>query len=197
MLCDTLLVQHRPQGFVRQCLDFRNLVGSAKAIEEMQEGETRLQCCRVRNQSEILGFLHVCRAEHRPAGRTRRHDVAMIPEDGERLSSKRTRGHVKYGGRQLAGDFEHVRQHQEQPLRRGERGGQRPGLQRAVDGPGRAGFTLHLNDRRDGAPQILPARRRPGVRPFTHWRRRRDRVDGDDFVERVGHARDGFVGVDG
>jgi hypothetical protein len=70
----------------------------------------------------------------------------VVAEDRQRVRGHRARRDVEDGGRQFAGDLEHVGDHQQQALRRGEGGGQRPGLQRAVDRAGGAGLALHLDD---------------------------------------------------
>ena len=103
---------------------------------------------------------------------------------------------MQHRGCQFPGDLEHVREHQQQSLRRGERGRQRTGLKRSMDRPGSPAFTLHFEDGRDGAPEVFLSRRRPRIRPFAHRGRGRDRINGDDFVERVSHSRDSFVCVD-
>jgi hypothetical protein len=54
--------------------------------------------------------------------------------------------HVDHRGRELAGDLEHVGDHQEQALRRGEGRGQRAALEGAVEGAGRPRLRLHLDD---------------------------------------------------
>ena len=196
MLEDTRFVDHRAQDLDRQHFDLRDFVRGAEAVEEMQKRNARLERGGVCNQREILRFLHRSRAEHRPTGRPRRHDIAVIAKDGKRLRGERTRRDVKNRRSQFARDLVHVRDHQEQSLRSGERCAERAGLQRAMDRPGGAAFALHLDDGGHRAPQVLHPACCPGVGPFAHRRGRCDRVNGDDFVQRVGNARDGFVGVD-
>jgi hypothetical protein len=59
--------------------------------------------------------------------------------------------------RELAGDLVHVRDHQEQALRRSERRGLRACLQRAVQRAGSATFGLHFGYlRRDPHRFVLP-----------------------------------------
>ena len=70
---------------------------------------------------------------------------------------------------QLAGDLVHVGDHQQQALRRGEGGGERAGLQRAVEGAGGAAFALHLDHRRHGAPDVRLLPRRTTGRPIRPW----------------------------
>ena len=99
----------------------------------------------------------------RPAGRAAGHDVAVIAENRKRLRGQRARRDVKHRRRQFAGDLVHVRDHQQQALRRRERRAERAGLQRAVDRAGRAAFALHFDDGGHGAPEILHPAGRPRI----------------------------------
>ncbi len=136
-------------------------------------------------------------ADEAEAGRAHGHDVTVIAEDGERVCGDRTSGNVKHRRGQLARHLEHGRDHEQQALRGGEGRGQRPGLQGAVRGRGRTTFTLHFDDRRDHAPDVGPALRRPLIGPFAHIGRRGDRVDGADLVRLVRDVGNGFIAVDG
>ncbi len=149
----------------------------------------------MRDHGKILRFLHGSGTEHGPAGGARRHHVAVIAKDGKRLRRDRTRRDMKNGRRQLARDLVHVGDHEQQPLRSRKRGAERAGLQRAMNRAGGAAFALHLDDLGNGLPKIFHPARRPRVSPFSHRRSRRDRIDGDDFVERVSDSRDRFVGI--
>jgi len=97
----------------------------------------------------------------------------------------------------IAGDLVQVRQHQQQALRRGEGGGQRAGLQRAVNRAGGAGFGLHLHHLGPRAPEVRAAIRRPGVGVLAHHRCGRDGIDRDDLAQAIGDAGDGFVRIQG
>ena len=77
-------------------------------------------------------------AEQREAGAAGGHHVAVVAEDREGVRRQRAGGDVHDERRQLACDLEHVREHQQQALRRREGRRQRPGLERSVDGAGRA-----------------------------------------------------------
>ena len=94
--------------------------------------------------SQIHDLLRVVLAEHGEAGLTAGHDVGMIAEDVQRVGGDGTGGHVEHAGQQLAGDLVHVRDHQQQALRRRVGGGQSAGAEGAVDGTGSAGLRLHL-----------------------------------------------------
>ena len=76
----------------------------------------------------------------------------------------------KTAGSKFARDFEHVGNHQQQALRRRERGGKRAGLQRAVHAAHRAAFALQRHHRRDGAPEVLLSLGRPLIAELGHRR---------------------------
>ena len=196
MIEDQFRVDHRLQIVIGQQRHLRDLVRRAEAVEEMEERDARLERRGLRDQREVLRLLHARGTEHRPAGRARGHDVAVIAEDRQRVCGQRTRGDVKDRRRQLAGDLVHVRNHQQQALRRGKRRGERSGLQRAMHGARGTALALHLDHRRDRSPEVRLFLGRPRVRPLAHRRRGRDRIDGDDFIERVRNARDGFVSIE-
>lgn len=122
----------------------------------------------MRDQREILRFLHGARGEHRETRGPNGHDIAVIAEDGQRVRGDGSRGNMKDGRRQLAGNLEHVRDHQQETLAGGKRRRQPAALQRAVHRAGSAPFALHLDDRRNTAPEVWPARGGPGVGRFSH-----------------------------
>ena len=107
----------------------------------------------------------------------------------------RARGDVEDRRRQLAGDLEHVREHQQQALRRGERRRQRAGLERAVDRAGGASLALHLDHLGHRAPDVRAPAAAPGVGELAHRRGRGDRVDRDHLARAVGDARRRLVAV--
>ena len=100
------------------------------------------------------------------------------------------------GRGQLAGDLEHLGQHQQQALAGGEGGGHRAAQHGTVQCAGRPGLTLHLDHFRHHTPQVGAAAGAPLVGVLTHCRGWSDRIDGDDFREQVRHAGYGFVGID-
>jgi hypothetical protein len=50
-------------------------VRRTEAVEEVQEGDARLERRGVRNRSHVVRFLHRVRAQHREAGLSAGHDV--------------------------------------------------------------------------------------------------------------------------
>ncbi len=98
---------------------------------------------------------------------------------------------------QFARDLVHVGDHQQQALRGGEGGGERAGLQGAVQGAGGAAFALHLDHRGHGAPDVGLLFGGPLVRPFAHVGGRRNGINGDDFVGLMRDVCGRLVAVDG
>ena len=95
-------------------IDDRDLVGfmgSAKAIEEVQEWNSRLQCRRMGNQGQVVRFLNSCRTEHAPTGHACGHHVTVITENRKSVSGDTSCCDVKDGRRQLPSDFEHIGDH--------------------------------------------------------------------------------------
>ncbi len=190
------VVDQRAQVRVGERLDLRHLVRGAEPVEEVQERHPRLEGRRVGDEREILGLLHRRAAQHREPGRPRGHHVGVIAEDRERMGGHGAGRDVHHERCQLTGDLEHVRDHQQQALRGGEGRAEGARLQRAVQGARRAPFALHLHDVGHGAPQVVPAQRRPLVGQLAHRRRRGDRIDRDDLAQPVCDGRDGLVAVD-
>ena len=105
-------------------------------------------------------------------------------------------GDVDHARVQLAGDLEHLRQHQQEPLARREGRRERAALEGAVHGSRSAGLRLHLDDLRHMSPEVRLARRRPGVGQLPHRARGRDRIDRDQVGQTVRDAGGGLVAVD-
>ena len=135
-------------------------------------------------------------ASMREPGAAGGHHVGVVPEDRQGVGGDAARRDVHAQRRELAGDLEQVRDHQQQALRRRERRGQRAGLQRPVQGARGAALGLHLDHVGHRAPQVRPLGDRPLLGVLAHRRRRGDRVDRDDLAQPVGDRRHRLVGVD-
>ena len=197
MSAHQIVVDHGAHIVQAELFDLGNFMRGAEAVEEMQEGNARLQGGGVRDQRQVHRLLHRVRRQQGESGLASGHGVLVIAENGQRLRGDGARGNVNDRGRQFARDLVHVGDHQQQALRRGERGAQRARLQCAVQRAGSAAFALHLDDVGDGAPDVLFANRRPRVRRLAHGRGRRNGINGGDFADVVGHVGDGFVAVEG
>src|SRR4029434_2478870 len=106
MFSHLALINHRTQDRAVEQLNLRNLMRSAESIEEMKKRNARLERRDVGNQRKVLGLLHTACAEHGPAGRACRHDVAVIAKDGDRLHRDRTGSDMKGGWGKFSGDLE-------------------------------------------------------------------------------------------
>ena len=196
MFLDQRLVDHLPHVLAGQQLDLVHLVRGAKSVEEMHDRHARTQRGGVGHQRQILGFLHRGGGQHRPTCAARRHHVAVVAEDRQRVGRHGPRGNVKHRRSQLAGNLEHVRQHQQQSLRRRERGAQRPRLQGPMHGGGRARLALHLDHVGDAAENVRPSLAAPVVGQLAHGRRGRDGIDRDDLAAEMGNRGRRLVAVD-
>ena len=99
-----------------------------------------------------MGFLNGTGGQQGKAGLADCHYILVIAEDGQGLGGDRARGDIEDRAGQFAGNLVHVRDHQQQALRRGEGGGERSGLECAVYCTGSAAFRLHLDHKRHGPP---------------------------------------------
>ena len=121
----------------------------------------------------------------------------MVAEDVQRMGSNAARRNVDNARQQLAGDLIHIRDHQEQALRRRVGGRQRAGCERAVHGARRTGFGLHLRYADFTAEKILSAGSRILIGLISHDRRRRDRIDRSNVGKRIGNMRGSVVAIHG
>ena len=117
-----VVVDHRADLSVGDDRDLVFLVRRPEAVEEIEDRHARLERRCLRDQREIVRLLHRCRGQHREARHPRAHHVGMVAKDRQRLRRQRTRRDVEDARREFAGDLVHVGQHQQQALRRRERG---------------------------------------------------------------------------
>ncbi|OPZ70443.1 MAG: hypothetical protein BWY83_01636 [bacterium ADurb.Bin478] len=191
-----LIIDHGAQVGLVQSLDLLHLVRGAEAVKKVNERNPRLQSGGLGDQGKVMGLLHRIGGDQPPTRGAHRHDVAVVAENRQGMGGHRTGGHVKRSGRKLAGNFKHVRDHQQQSLGRREGGGQRTGLQGAVHCARSAAFALQLGDQRDRPPNVLHAFCRIFVGPFSHGGRRGDRIDRDHLVYLVRNQGRRFIAVD-
>ena len=194
---DQVFVDHGAHVVHGQLLDLHDLVGGAEAVEEVDEGNARLQGGLGGDQGEILGFLNVLGTQQAPAGLAGGHDITVVAEDGQTLAGDGAGGYMEDRGDQLAGDLVHVGDHEQQALGGGEGGAQCTSAQRTVNGAGHTGLGLHLGDDRDGTPDVLLLGGGLGVRFGRHRRGRRDGIDGYDFTCGICNVRTCLVSVNG
>ena len=193
---DILLVDHLADDVLRDLVDLLDLVRGAEAVEEVEERDLRLERRRVGDHRHVVRFLHAVRREHREAGLAARHDVALIAEDAERVRREGASGDMEHGGAELARDLVHVRDHQQEALRRREGRRERARRERAVDRACGASLGLHLDDRGNRAPDVRLAHGGELVARLGHGRGRGDRIDRGHFRAREGDLSRGCVAVD-
>ena len=187
--------QQDAQVIIAQFGDAIDFVRSPEAVEEVQEGHSGGQRSGLHNQGKVRSLLDGIRSHERKARLAGSHHVAVISENRERVRGHGTRGHVDHRGRQLPGDFVHVGDHQQKPLRGREGAAEGASLDGAVQGAGCAPFALHFDDARNTSPDVRLVFRHPLVGQFAHGRGRSDGINRDDLVEAVGHPGGGLVAV--
>ncbi len=192
---DIFIANERPDIGLIEHGDLVDLVRGPEPVEEVEERDPGTERRGMRDQREVMRFLDRARREHRPTGRAGVHDVAVVAEDREGMRRDRPGRDMDHRRRQLAGDLEHVGDHQKQALRGREGGGQRALLECPVEGSGRTRLGLHLDDVGHLAPQIGPTCGGPIVAVLGHGGSGGDRVDRDDFADGIGDASCRLVAV--
>ena len=177
--------------------DFLNLVRSPEAVEEVDKGNLALDGGQMRYRAEVHDFLHVALAEHSETGLTAGQHVGMVAEDIQRVTGHGTCRDMEHAGQQLAGDFIHIGNHEQQTLRGRVGGGHSARGQGAMHGAGRASLGLHLTDLDGGAEDILLTSSGPLIDQICHGRRRGDGVNPGHLGKRVADVCSGVIAVHG
>ena len=76
-----VVADQRPEVVGFEQRDLVDLVRGSEAVEEVEERDPGPERRGVGHQREVVGLLDRPRREHRPAGRPRVHDVAVVAED--------------------------------------------------------------------------------------------------------------------
>ncbi len=82
---DLIVVDHGAQIVLAQLMDLIDFMRGTEAVEEVDEGDARLQGGRMGDQRQILRLLHRGAAQHGEAGTAGRHHVLMVAEDRQPL----------------------------------------------------------------------------------------------------------------
>ena len=190
-----VVVDHLAHDFVGNHVVGVDLVGGSETVEEMEERHAAVEGGGVGDERHVVRLLHAVGAEHRKSRLAARHHVGLVAENREPVARHGARGNVHHEARELAGDLVHVRNHQQEPLRRRESRHQRARLQCAVHGARHAALALELAYGRSSPPDVLFAFYRPLLTIFRHGRRRCDGIYRDGFTHAEGDRSDGFVSV--
>ena len=186
-LGECLLVEQSFECLVVDQLDLLDLVRRTETVEEMHERHAGFDRQDMGQSGQVHHLLHAAGSQHRKARLAGCHNVLMVAEDRKALRSQGAGRNMEHAREQFTGDFVHVGDHQQQPLRSGERRSQRAALQRTVHCTGCARLGLHLDHFDRFAEDVLTALCSPFVHQFGHRRRRRDGVNSSHLAE---HIRD-------
>ena len=178
-------------------LDAGKLVRGAEAVEEVHEGNAARNRGKMGHRRQVRRLLHAAGAQLGKAGVPAGHDVGVVAEDAQSVSSHGAAGHMQHAWEPLARNAVEHRHHEHQALAGGVAGAQRAGLQRAVDGTYGPSLRLHLHQLHRLAEHVQTALGAPLVRVPRHGRRRGDGVDGRDLREIIGHVGRCLIAVDG
>ena len=121
------------QSLIGNEVDFLDFARGPEAVEEMKKRDLAPERGEVRDDGQVLNLLDRSGRRHGEARIPGGHDVGMVAEDRQALAGQRTGRDVKNRGKHFARDLMHVREHEHQPLRRGEGRGQGAGREGAVD----------------------------------------------------------------
>ena len=175
--------------FVIDKLDFLNLMGSTETVKEMNERNATFQSGQMSHQAQIHGLLHAVGSQHSKTGLTSSHYVLMIAENIQRVSCQRTRANMENGRQQFAGNFIHIRDHQEQALRRRISGRQSASLQRTMHRTSGASFRLHFYYANRLTEKIFLSLSSPLIHMLRHRRRRSDWENRSYFGKSIRYVR--------
>ena len=196
-LLNSLHVAHFFEVGVVPAGDLLDLVGGTEAVKEVQERNLALDRSQMRDRGQIHDFLRVGLAEHGEAGLTAGHDVRVITENVQSMGRDGTRRDVEYAGQLLRRDLVHVRDHQQQTLRRRVGGRQSTCAEGAVNRTGRTSLRLHLSNLDAGAKDVLQTCGRPLVNEVRHRGGRRNGINTGDLCVRIGYMSRSIVAVHG
>ncbi len=188
-------VDNLSQFFVIHYFDFLDFVRCAETIEEMQEGYAALDCGKMRNARQVHNFLYGVGSQKSEARLTACHNVGMVAEDGQCLCSQRTRRYMEYAGKQFAGNFIHIGNHQQKTLRCCICCCQRTSSQGTMYCTGRTCFGLHFYNFYSLSEKVLFAIRCPIVCFLSHWGRRCDGENASYFSKRIGSVCSSLITV--
>lgn len=194
---DFVHVDERSDFFVFRKNHFAHFVAGAETVEEVKERNFCLQSGEVRNERKVRNFLHGCACKHCETGLAACHNVAVIAENGKRVSGQSSGRNVEYARQKFACDFVHVRDHQQQALACGESGGQSACGKGPVNCACGASFGLKLGQTKFLSEQVLCACRCKFIGVFCHRRGRGDWINCCNFAESICYVGRSIVAVNG
>ena len=109
---DSVHICHIFQVFIVPCLNLLDLVRCTESVEEVNERNFSLDCCKMCYRSKVHNFLYGRLTQHCATSLTTGHNIGMISENGKCVGSKCTSGYVEYTRKLLTSDLVKVRDHQ-------------------------------------------------------------------------------------
>ena len=180
-------VHHGLELIVVPHLYLLDLMGGPESVKEMEEGNPPADGGQVGHRAQVHDLLGIGAAQHGISRGTAGHHVTVVAKDRQRMGRQRPGGNMGHPRQQAAGNLVHIRDHQQKALGSGERGGQCPGGQGAVDRAGSASLRLHDGDLYWLAEHILPPLGRPFIRQLCHHRGWGNGIDCRDFRKGICH----------
>ena len=165
---DSVHVNHVSEILVIPDSNLLNFMGCTETIEEIQERDTALDGCEMSNRTQVHNFLNAVFAQHCKAGLPACHDVRVITEDRQCMSSQSTSRNVEHAWQQFAGNLIHVRDHQQKTLGSCISCGQRTCIQGTMNSTRGTGLSLHFGYCHCVAEDVLLACSSPLVNVVCH-----------------------------
>ena len=137
-------VQHFRIILIIKYFDLLDLMRGTESVKEVQEGNAALDGSQMGHAGEVHNFLHAAFRQHGETGLAAGQYVLMVAEDAQGAGGQGAGRYVEHGRQQFAGNFIHVRNHQQQTLGRRIGSGEGACLQGTVHRACSAGLGLHL-----------------------------------------------------
>src|SRR5512135_1094521 len=102
---DEGVVDQTTQFLIGQLKDLGDLMGSAEAVEKVDERYAGFERGRLRNGREVMRLLHRSRGNQAESGLADGHDVLVIAENRQGLGGNGPRRHMEHCAGELAGDL--------------------------------------------------------------------------------------------
>ena len=154
--------------FIINNFNFLNFMRSSETVKKMKERNTRFNCRKMRNCSDVHNFLNASCTEHCKTCLSCGINVSVISENRKSMRRKSTSRNMKNAWKKFSRDFIHVRNHQKKTLRSRICGSQSSGLKGTVNSSRRSSFRLHFNNLYRFAENIFLSFCRPFISIFCH-----------------------------
>ena len=111
-----IIVNHIGKVIVFPNSNLLNFVRGAETVEEVEEGDSGLNCGKVRHGAEVHNLLSVRFCKHGKAGLTASHYVGVVTENRECVAGKCSGRNMEDAGEKPTCNLIHVWNHEQQAL---------------------------------------------------------------------------------